>query len=137
MQLQSPVQSDKPGYLYDNFDIPSNASNENSVTVDVTGTGKALRVAINQVKTDSCSATGELELILTVADQNNDPVAGLALGNFQLRENDVLQAIPSVLQDLTPMPISVATVLDYTTSVQNQISTIEAAWSDFLDAEGG
>ena len=46
------------GTFTDSFDIPSDASNENSVTVDVTGSGKALRVAINQVKTNSCSTGG-------------------------------------------------------------------------------
>lgn len=116
----------------DSFDIPSNASNENSVTVDVTGSGKALRVAINEVNTDSCSATGELELIVSLTDQNNDPVAGLTSGNFQLMENGVPQTISSVIHDLTPVPISVAMVLDYTTSIQGQIPTIEAASKDFV-----
>ncbi len=120
------------GTFDDNFDIPSDASNENSVTVDVTGSGKALRVAINQVKTDSCSATGELELIVTVADQNNAPVTGLTSSNFQLQENGVTQPISSVSQELIPVLISVAMVLDYSGSLQNQVSTIEAASSYFL-----
>ena len=51
----------------DSFDIPSDASNENSVTVDVTGSGKALRVAIDQVITTGCS-TGVLDLIVNVMD---------------------------------------------------------------------
>jgi VWFA-related protein len=125
------------GAFTDSFDIPSDASNENSVTVDVTGSGKALRVAISQVKTDNCS-TGVLELIVTVADQNNAPLAGLALGAFQLKENGVPQVIDSVSQVLTAVPISVAAVLDYTTSVQNQIPTIEAAsifFTGMLNAE--
>ena len=116
----------------DSFDIPSDASNENSVTVDVTGSGKALRVAINKVITDSC-ATGVLELIVNVTDQNNTPLAGLALGDFQLKENGVPQAIESVSQVTTTVPISVAMVLDYTGSVQNQIPTIEAASIIFIE----
>ena len=114
------------GTFNDNFDIPSDASNENTVTVDVTGSGKALRVAINQVKTGSCS-TGVLELIVTVTDQNNAPLAGLAPGDFQLKENGVPQTIDSVQQVLTAVPISVAAALDYTTSLQSQASIIEAA----------
>ena len=120
------------GTFTDSFDIPSNASNENSVTVDVTGSGKALRVDISQVKTDSCSTTGELELIVTVTDQNNAPLDGLAAGNFQLKENGVSLQTFTVSQDLTPVPTSIAMVLDYTTSIQNQLPTIEAASISFI-----
>ncbi len=81
------------GTFTDSFDIPSDAANENSVTVDVTGSGKALRVAINQVNTTSCSTTGVLELIVNVTDQNNTPLAGLTAGDFQLKENGVQQTI--------------------------------------------
>ena len=87
------------GTFSDSFDIPSNASNENSVTVDVTGSGKALRVAINQVNIISCSTgTGVLELIVNVTDQNNTFLPGLTFGDFQLKENGVPQAIESVSQ---------------------------------------
>jgi VWFA-related protein len=116
----------------DSFDIPSDASNDNSVTVSVTGSGKALRVAINQVITNSCS-TGVLELIVNVTDQNNTPVAGLALGDFQLKENGVPQTIESVSQVTTTVPISMAMVLDYTGSVQSLLPTIEAASIVFIE----
>ncbi len=115
----------------DSFDIPSNASNENSVTVDVSGSGKALRVAVNQVVTTSCS-TGVLELDINVTDQNNAPLPGLTAGDFQLKENGVQQTISSLSTVSTPVPISVAMVLDYTTSVQSQGSTIEAASISFI-----
>jgi len=119
------------GAFADNFDIPSDASNEKSVTVDVTGSGKMLRVAINQVNTDGCS-TGVLELIVNVADQDNAPLAGLALGDFQLKENGVPQAITFFSQVTTTVPISVAMLLDYTGSMRSQISAIEAASVSFI-----
>jgi VWFA-related protein len=119
------------GAFNDNFDIPSNAANENSVAVDVTGSGKALRAAITQVKTDGCS-TGILELIVAITDQTNAPLSGLTLGEFQLTENGVSQPITGVSQILTPVPVSVATVLDYSGSIQGSISTIEAASKFFV-----
>jgi len=121
------------GTFTDSFDIPSNATNENSVTVDVTGSGKALRVAINQVNIISCSTgTGVLELIVNVTDQNNTFLPGLTFGDFQLKENSVPQAIESVSQLTTTVPISVAMLLDYSGSVQNQLPTIEAASINFI-----
>ena len=121
------------GTFTDSFDIPSNATNENSVTVDVTGSGKALRVAINQVNIISCSTgTGVLELIVNVTDQNNTFLPGLTTGDFQLKENSVPQAIESVSQLTTTVPISVAMLLDYSGSVQNQLPTIEAASINFI-----
>jgi VWFA-related protein len=120
------------GTFTDSFDIPSDAANENVVTVDVAGSGKALREVINQVKTDGC-ATGILELIVAINDLNNAPLSGLTPGNFQLTENGVPQVIYSVTQILTPVPISVAMVLDYTASMQSQIPTVEAASKSFVD----
>ncbi len=119
------------GSFNDSFDIPSNASNENSVTVDVTGSGKALRVAINQVNTDSCS-TGVLELIVNVTDENNTPLPGLAVGDFQLKENGVPQLLESVSQVLTAVPVSVAMVLDYSGTMESQVPTLEAASINFI-----
>ena len=119
------------GTFTDSFDIPSDATNENSVTVDVSGSGNALRVAINQVNTTSCS-TGVLELIVNVTDQNNTFLPGLTTGDFQLKENGVPQTIESVSQVTTTIPISVAMVLDYSGSVQGQLPTTEAASINFI-----
>ena len=124
------------GTFNDNFDIPSDASNENSVTIDVTGSGKALRVAISEVKTDSCPG-GRLELIVTVADQNNAPLTGLTSGDFQLQENGVTQAIDSVSQDLTPVSISVAMVLDYTEACKARFRPLRPHPLFYRDAERG
>ena len=115
------------GTFTDSFNIPSDASNENSVTVDVTGSGKALRVAINQIITNSCPT---LELIVNVTDQNNAPLTTLPV--FQLDENGVPQTI-IVSQLTTTVPISVGMLLDYTGSVQNQLTTIKAASINFIE----
>ena len=119
------------GDFNDDFDIPSNASNGKTVTVDVSGSGEALMVAIGQVKTDNC-ATGVLELIVTATDQNNTLLAGLTLDNFQLQENGVSQVIASLSPVLIPVPISVAMVLDYSGSMENVISTMETASNAFI-----
>jgi VWFA-related protein len=120
------------GIFNDSFDIPSDASNENSVTVAVTGSGKALRTVINQVKTDGCS-TGILELIVAITDQNNAPLAGLTPGDFQLTENGVPQTITSVSAVISPVPASVGLTLDYTTSMASEISNVEYYSKGFVD----
>jgi len=116
------------GTFTDNFDIPSDASNENSVTVGVTGSGKALRVAINQVNTDSCP---NLELIVNVTDKNNAFLAGLVSDDFTLKENSVPQAL-AISQVTTTIPVSLAMVLDYSGSMLSQIPTLEAASINFI-----
>jgi VWFA-related protein len=54
------------------------------------------------------------------------------LPDFQLKENGVPQTI-TVSQITTTVPISVALLLDNTTSVQGQLSTIEAASISFVE----
>ena len=112
----------------DSFDIPSDASNGTSVIVSVKGSGKKLRAVINQV---SCSA-GVLEAIVTVSTLTNAFVTGLATGSFQLSENLVSQPITSVSELLSPRPVSIAMLLDYTTSMQSQIPTVELASKNFV-----
>ncbi len=119
------------GIFSDNFDIPSDAPNENSVAVNCLGIGKALRFAVNQVITTSCS-TGVLELIINVTDQNNVPLPGLIAGDFQIIENGVPRTINSVTPISTPVPISVAMLLDYSNSVANQMPIIEGASINFI-----
>jgi VWFA-related protein len=114
------------------FDVPSDASNETSTTVNVSGSGKALGVVINGV-TSSCTTTGGVfEIIVNITDQTNTPRAGLTAGDFILSENGVLMPIYSLLPQATPVPTSVAMLLDYTTSLQSQISVIEAASKSFV-----
>jgi VWFA-related protein len=120
------------GSFTDTFDIPSNALNKNSVTVSVTGAGKALKVIINQVKTDSCGTNNELELLVSVMDRFNAPVTGLQLINYQLFENGAAQTPASVVPNSTSAPLSVAEVLDYSTSLDSQIATMEAASGYFV-----
>jgi VWFA-related protein len=120
------------GTFADHFDIPSNASNAPSVTVDVTGSGETLRVAINQV-TSTCSTTGGVfEIITNVTDSNNLTLAGLLASNFLVKENGVPISSITVTQISYRVPISVAMVLDYTSSIQSQRPTIEAASEIFI-----
>ncbi len=117
----------------DSFDIPSNAANENSVTVTVSGIGKALRVAINQVNTSQCGS-GLLELLVSVTTSTNNIIKGLMLSNFSLFENNQSKTITEVSEVQTALPISVALALDYSTSLNNDISNLEAASTAFINS---
>jgi VWFA-related protein len=120
------------GSFNDTFDIPSNAFNEKSVIVSVSGAGKALKVIINQVKTDSCGSNNELELLVSVMDRFNHPVAGLGTANFQFSENNVAQTISSLSPSAISASLSVAEVLDYSASLDSQIATMEDASGYFI-----
>lgn len=115
------------GAFIDSFDIPSDASNENPVTISVSGNGKALRVAINQVKIASCPS---LELLVTVTSGTN-LVSGLTPSNFHLLENGLLISGLSVTL-ASPAPVSISLVMDYSTSLQNQVTDMETAAKNII-----
>ncbi len=120
------------GPVEDSFDIPSNDFFGNSAAVNVSGSGKALRVAINQVNTDQCP---NIELLMTVMDKNNNLVWGLTPSNIQLLENsgDLTGAITNFLMvPPPPVPVSISIVMDYSTSLQSQINAMEAAARSFV-----
>ncbi len=123
------------GSFSDSFDIPSNAANENSVTVNVSGSGKALRVTINQVKTDQCGS-GILQLLITVLKANS-VVSGLTTSNFTLNENGSLKTVANVsLVPPPPAPLSISLVLDYSTSLNAWISNMESAANSVIGTMG-
>ncbi len=130
--LQVRFKPTAQGSFHDSFDIPSDAPNEKSVNVAVSGSGKALRVIINQVKTDQCGQ-GMLDLLVTVMDKSNTAKTGLSTANFQLAENGQSKAIASVTPIEQTAAISVATVLDYTASLKLEIPQVEAASRSFIE----
>lgn len=100
--------------LTDSFDIPSNAPNP--VTVNVSGSGRALRVFVNNVASTSCP---EIELSITVTDKNGTPITTLPQGAFQLTENGISKDITDFDDGALVSPVSVAMALDYSNSMTN------------------
>jgi len=116
------------GGFNESFDIPSNDPNQNSVTVSVSGVGRALGVAINKVVINSCPT---VEVFVTVTDTNANPISGLLQTNFSLSENGVAKPIASASQ--VRLPISVAMVMDYSGSVSDVAPDIQTAADSFID----
>lgn len=114
----------------DDLAILSNAGGDTPV-VNLTGSGNGLGVSINRIDTQSCSANGQMGLLVSVADQNDDAVLGLQSTNFKIFENG--QAIPSI--DLVPAsgPISVGLVMDYSSSTESYTDPLETAAEEFLN----
>jgi len=114
----------------DTFDIPSNDPGDNTVSVSVSGNGKALRVTVNQVSTDSCPSL--LDLSVAVADKDGNPISGLGDNNFFLFEDGVPKDISSVLEH-TQLPASVALVLDVSGSMSGFITDVKKESKAFID----
>ena len=115
--------------LNDSFDIPSNDSNQNPVTVSVSGKAEGLRLSINQDNTTSCP---NIELLVAVSDKNGSPISGLLPGNFLFFENGVSKAI-----DLSPVlssiPVSVTLVLDFSDTMTPVLPDVISASKGFVD----
>jgi VWFA-related protein len=114
----------------DTFDVPSNDPNKNPVNVSVSGNGKALRVTVNQVSTDSCPSL--LELLIAVADKDGNPISGLDNNNFVLSEDGVPKDISSVVEH-TQLPVSVALVLDVSGSMSGFLTDVKNESKAFID----
>jgi VWFA-related protein len=117
----------------DSFDIPSNDPDENPVTVTVSGTGKALRVTINQIETTQCPAD-ILRVFVTVLDKNNNPKTDLQLNfntYFDLFENGAVNTINNVTQ-ASLATLSVAVAIDSSTSMDSYASAVKTASHSFI-----
>jgi VWFA-related protein len=115
----------------DSFDIPSNDLDEKSITVNVFGDGKALKVAINQVITDDCP--DQIRLIATVTDKDGDAVTGLTADKFYLFENDIEQMITDVRQVQPPLSIVLALDSSYSVYIGGWIPQTKTAAKGFVD----
>ncbi len=117
------------GEFSDAFDIPSNDPNQNPVTVNVHGFGKALKVTINQVDTNAC----QVDLLISVTDKDSNPIAGLQQNHLSLYENGVPKGIANFHQATSA--VSVALLSDYSGSMieAGVISDLEAASKNFID----
>ena len=116
--------------LNDSFDIPSNDSNQNPVTVSVSGKAEGLRLSINQDNTTSCP---NIELLISVSDKDGSPISGLQPVNFELFENGVSKPIVDLSTVLSPIPVSVALVLDVSDTMTPELPNVIAASKQFVD----
>ncbi len=120
------------GPFNDSFDIPSNDPDRNSVTVSISGFGRAFGVAINKVVIDSCSLVPFLvKVFVTATDVDANPLPDLLLGNFLLYENGSPQTVVS--SSPVRLPASVAMLIDYSQSVKDVGSDIQVAAGLFVD----
>ncbi len=115
------------GGFNDSFDIPSNDPDRNSVTVSISGSGRALGVAINKVVIDSCPL---VKVFVTATDADANPLPDLLQSNFSLFENGVLK--PVISSSINNLPISVAMLIDYSRSVKDVGSDIQVAAGRFV-----
>jgi VWFA-related protein len=114
----------------DSFDIPSNDTNFSSVTVSVTGNAEGLRLSINQINTNNFP--DNVELIIAVSNKDGSAVTGLLTDNVAFFENG--ERKPIVLTPLTSvMPISVATVLDFSDTMAPYYVEIKASSKQFVE----
>ena len=109
------------------FTLTTNDSDEGTVTVPLSGTGKDYNVVINAIS----SSCPNLQVLVTVtAGAAKSPVVGLSADKFSVTENGT--AIP-VFNLTTPgTPISVGMVMDYSTSMTSLKTDIQNAAKDFI-----
>jgi Ca-activated chloride channel family protein len=122
----------------DTLVIPSNDPDENPLNVALSGKGRNLNVAINEVMTDSCVALGRLKLLVSVTDAAGAPVVlptNLPSTVFSLLENGAPKSIASI-QNPFISPISVTLVLDYSGSLlQPSRELLKTAAKDFINTK--
>jgi VWFA-related protein len=92
----------------------ANDSTPNDNTAGVSAPPPSIDISINQVEPE-CS-TKEINAFATVIDQNGDPVTTLTKSNFTVFENGT-QIEDFEVQFVGTIPLSVAIVLDYSTSI--------------------
>lgn len=126
--LQVRFSPTSQGGIADAFDIPSNDPIEKSVTVNVNGYGRSLKVSISEIKRDSCP---KVELFISITDKNGNTISGLLPNNFTILENGVLMDITNFYE--IRVPASVAMVADYSTSMLAMIPDVELASKLFID----
>jgi VWFA-related protein len=98
----------------------SNDSTPNNNTAGVAVPPPAINVSLNQIQTD-CTTPGETDVqaFVTVVDQIGDPITTLLKSDFTVSENQnpPLTAAQYDVQFVGTIPLSVAVVLDYSTSI--------------------
>jgi len=127
----SPTSSLGSGLSNSFFDIPSNDPNKPSVRVYASGNGWALRVSINEVRTNSCP--DNISLLLAVLDKDGNAVTGLSKNNMSLSENGVSRGVTGFSSILSPIFVSVALALDFSGSMTSALPDVKASSKGFID----
>lgn len=96
-------------------------------------------VRINQVEPDACDSTS-LKVYVSVTDQLGYPITGLGANNFTLTQLTTPQPVQTsdYVQNVTA-PISVALVLDYSSSITSDpsvVAAMESGVSHFINQLG-
>jgi VWFA-related protein len=101
------------------FNIPSDDADEGSLTVNLTGDGKGLNVAISNISLNCPTAT-TATVTVTVTQSNNDPVTGLLGSAFSVLQNGgAVTIINGTFINTQSVPVSVALALDFSNSLVN------------------
>ena len=98
----------------------ANDSTPNNNTAGVAVPPPSIKVSINQIQTDCSTTPGKTEVkaFVTVVDQIGDPVTTLTKNQVTVSENnDKLTPDQFDMKFVNAIPLSVAIVLDYSTSI--------------------
>jgi VWFA-related protein len=117
--------------LSDSFDIPSNDPDRPSMGVNVSGNGRALRIVINEIDTNSCP--DNISVLFSVEDKDGNPVPGLQQDNIDISENSNPKNIISFSVIPSPLPVSAALAIDYSDSMVAFLDNVRSASKGFID----
>ena len=110
--------------------IPSNDPDSSTVNISLNGEGYGLNVWINKVNSSSCPS---ISVDVTVTDPRSNSLLNLLTkDNFMLYQNGQLQSITASLIQY-PSPVSVVLALDWSESLSNMRTQIQAAAISFID----
>lgn len=117
----------------DGFVVPITGSNDNFVGVNLDGDGFAYNVSVNQVET----ACPDINLLVSVTDENDEPVLALTETAFSLFADGTLADSGDITFSSSPASdLSVVLAIDTSGSIQDAgvIDDIKTAVIDFIDA---
>jgi von Willebrand factor type A domain. len=117
--------------LSDSFDVPSNDPNKPSVGVNVSGNGRALRVSINEIRTNSCP--DNISFLLNILDKDGNPISGLQQDNMAIIENGAPKSITSFSHVPSPLSVSAALAIDFSGSLSSVLPDVISSSKGFID----
>lgn len=117
------------GDYSNSFDIPSNDTEAGTLTASLAGKGRALNVSIVGVSNDGQT----VQVVVSVSDQDGNPVINLAPGDFSIKEDGSSTNIDNVSNIGAPASISVGMALDISESMYALTDNVDTAAKDFID----
>lgn len=102
-----------------------------TLTTDTGQGSSGLNLIVNQIDAANCP---QMQAIVSVLDDQGDPIPGLTEANFTLEEEGVQQTFTVDTPDTAGSSLAVTLVLDGSGSLSNgDISNIQAAGNEFID----